>query len=595
MTIESDAERFSFDLVAEPWIPCVDLGGRGLELGLRDTLLQAHELAVVADSSPLATAALHRLLLAIVHRVHDGPADETAWEALWEAGRGRFDAAPIGGYLDHWREKGRFDLFHPVRPFYQAAGLGTEYARPIAKLAHEQASAETLFDHRKDAGRHPFTSAQAARALVAHQAFALGGFVSFEKGLDPKVFKSADGAPLVKAAVALVRGGTLFRTLLLNLHKYNRAEDVPFHFRQGATDRPAWEDDDQPFVGDRAPDGYLDLLTWQSRRIRLLPERAADGRTVVPAVVVMKGSQFPDDVILRGIETMVAFGNNPRARPGEDPFPLLGFREERALWRDSEALLRRFGDHRPHPPRTLEWLATLVDDGVLERGQTLNLDLLGLASDQGRIDFWRHERLPLPLAYLDDQALVEQLHRGLQRAEAVGRLLRASSVPHPTTGRDVSSPIRVLAEGLAAGGGRRPDPALIRQIATALAPGRRYWPRLEAPFADFLTGLADPTDTVTVDGDPVPGVRALAKWTAEVGGAARAAFDETVRDLVGSNRCHEAVAQSELRFRYHLRSLVGSAGAEPEQTDETIGEEVVIAVEAREDAAPDEGMEAMRR
>lgn len=61
-----------FNLIDEPWIPCIALDGQSIEYGIRDTLLKAHELREICDDSPLVTVALHRLLLAILYRIHSG-------------------------------------------------------------------------------------------------------------------------------------------------------------------------------------------------------------------------------------------------------------------------------------------------------------------------------------------------------------------------------------------------------------------------------------------------------------------------------------------------------------------------------------------
>ena len=71
----------SFDLISQPWIPCVRRDGTTAEFGLRDVLVQAHALRELGGESPLVTAALHRLLLAILHRVF-GPDGYDAWYAL---------------------------------------------------------------------------------------------------------------------------------------------------------------------------------------------------------------------------------------------------------------------------------------------------------------------------------------------------------------------------------------------------------------------------------------------------------------------------------------------------------------------------------
>lgn len=77
-------QTFSFNLVEEPWIPCVDKNGATIELNLRELFAQAHQLRTIAGDSPPVTAALHRFLLAILHRVF-GPADEDVWVDLWES------------------------------------------------------------------------------------------------------------------------------------------------------------------------------------------------------------------------------------------------------------------------------------------------------------------------------------------------------------------------------------------------------------------------------------------------------------------------------------------------------------------------------
>ena len=43
----------------------------------------------------------------------------------------------------------------------------------------------------------------------------------------------------------------------------------------------AWEREAETVKDERRPDGYLDLLTWQSRRILLIPEEDDCGNTVV--------------------------------------------------------------------------------------------------------------------------------------------------------------------------------------------------------------------------------------------------------------------------------------------------------------------------
>ena len=55
-----------FNLVDEPWIPCLLPNGRADDLSLPDTLVHAHDIKEIFDPSPLVVTALHRQLLAIL-------------------------------------------------------------------------------------------------------------------------------------------------------------------------------------------------------------------------------------------------------------------------------------------------------------------------------------------------------------------------------------------------------------------------------------------------------------------------------------------------------------------------------------------------
>ncbi len=551
----------SFNLIDEPWLPCLTRTGEQVTLSLREALVRSPELAELVHPSPLVTAALHRLLLAVLHRVF-GPEDAAAWGALWE--RGGWDTAALDAYLDRWRE--RFDLFHPERPFYQVAGLNPTRAGPVTRLAHELASPGNpvaLFDHTLTCA---FTAAEAAPYVVAQQAFAVGGLVSHEPGEPPERYKFADAAPLTSAAVAVAKGPTLFHTLSLNLHRYAPEDGEPFEFDRAA-DLPAWERDSGPQVVERVPDGYLDLLTWQSRRILLLPND--DGR--VRSAVVMKGDQFPDYWDPHEKETMVAFIANRRGKSSKPAWLPAGFREGRAAWRDSLTLLESLTEERSRPkrsrPKLLTWLADLVAAGVLPRAAVVPLDLYGMVTDRANVRLWRHERLPLPLQYLEDRELVEGLRKALDLAEEVAGAMAWA--------------VRLAADGLvgARGASGRKDAALVQHLAPDrlyrdrleqllqhLAPDRLYWARLEQPFRELAVSL--PQDRVEEpDGSVTYGRRELSAWARRVRRTAEEAFTTAIGDLDGSGRALRAATEAEHAFRRRLRALM-SPFLEKEGVDE---------------------------
>ena len=104
----------SFNLVHQPFVPCRRMDGSFAELSLLEAFGEAHRIQAISDNSPLVTAALHRLLLAILHRVV-GPATPQDWAALWqEHGKG-LPVERIRDYLLRWEH--RFDLFDESHPF----------------------------------------------------------------------------------------------------------------------------------------------------------------------------------------------------------------------------------------------------------------------------------------------------------------------------------------------------------------------------------------------------------------------------------------------------------------------------------------------
>src|SRR5205823_1725674 len=134
-------------------------------------------------------------------------------------------------------------------------------------------------------------------------------------------------APLVRGFTVLALGANLFETLALNLIVYNEETPIPF---QG-TDIPAWERDaDEPPRKEGTPvRGYLDYLTWQSRRIHLI---SASGSDAIVGCQVLQNHRLPPSPPLdpfKAYRVSKEQGYVPR-----------GIDAERALWRDSHALFQ---------------------------------------------------------------------------------------------------------------------------------------------------------------------------------------------------------------------------------------------------------------
>lgn len=494
------ADRF-FNLVDEKWIPCGWRDGRADELGLLETLASAHEIREVFDPSPLVTAALHRLLLAILHR-NFGPASVEEWRAMWEAKPRGFNKEVLKRYFDDWRS--RFDLFDEEHPFYQFPGLDklVNKRTPLKRLAFEYAvqNNPTLFDHSSDAIRPAFPPKMAARWLLANQAFA------------PTAGKSSTihtkDSPWSRGAVILVNGDNLFETLMLNL--------IPSSLLSGAIadfGGPVWESKDE-LVSSHGlvPDSYLQYLTLLSRAVRLIPLEDASAATQVSECLFAQGISVTED-----------FHDDPLLAYTVDEkrgIRVLKLKKDRAVWRDSLALFSIRDKKSFCPPRFMNVLTELVERAVLQKGTQYRLSICGqnLEPGQSKINFWRHERLPLPLAFLADEHLVEDLKDALAKAEATGGARGA--LPYA---------LWQLAEAL---GGREKFGDFVKHLGAE----RLFWSRLEAPFHSFLTGLPGDRNGV------------LQAWPKTLHHVAWAAFEDATRDLDGSARTLRAVVQARGRL-----------------------------------------------
>ncbi len=464
----------TFNLTNEKWLPCVMTDGTLRDLNLREVLLEAAKIKEMIGDSPPVTIALHRLLLAILHRALKSPQSTNEWNEIRQAGE--FDREKLESYFDKWKE--RFDLFDEKHPFYQSISARENVQEgAIIQLYFQGKNNATLFDHSSIGAPNSLSPAEAARCLIAFQGFDFGGI---------KADGSAQTAPLLQSAIALVKGKNLFETLLYNLHRYDETKPFPCSFVE---DLPAWERDEETEAVERLPDGYVDLLTWQARRIFLQPEQNADGETIVKNSVIMRGYAMPKTVGRHAKETMTAF----RASKTEGFFPV-GFSETRALWRNSMSLLQTV-DGEKYRPMILEWLDDLVSAGHLSRAVTLPIDFYGLAADKAKLLFWHQESFDLPLAFLDDENLLESLKTSLEFAEEISGNLRAGA--------------KKLAEKLETDVANFPAMPI-------------YWSTLELKFQSLLLNLPKDKDA------------AMRDWFTEVLSVADDAFDQTANSLSGS-------------------------------------------------------------
>lgn len=445
-----------FDLMEQPWLPVERYDGSTEHVGLRMLLLEAGNLRRVAAETPTMTASLYRLVLALAHRVY-GPADEDAWAQFWRNG---FPANGLDDYQERHLE--RFDLFHPDRPFLQCPPLASCNPVSPAKLVLERAAGNnvTLFDHTTAADEVLLEPGLAARWLVTVHAYDPGGTKTPYRKIKSSVRGLAN-----YFGMALVEGGTLLETLLLNMPIYRPAWEQPIG--TSVRDRPAWEANTFP---DPEPEkrpalGWTDLLTWPARRILLLPRQTENG-PVVANVVIAPGSELQQD--LADVELMAAFRRPPR-KPRQKkwgPFKAVRLDERRGVWRHTETLLLAGDEQQRRRPRTLEHIAELVENGVIPDDNVYTLRVFGQRLDPKAavVESWAEEAVAAPVALLR------------ARYESAGPIIGHAA----DLADQAAQALRDMEKDYAAA------MSVNRESGIDLA----YWARLPRPFDDFLRALA---------------------------------------------------------------------------------------------------------
>lgn len=502
----------SFNLIDQPWIGAVDHDDRLQEYSLRNLLVQAHALRNLHDDSPLVIAAQMRMILALLHRVYEGPRNRREWQQIWQAGR--LDEERVDDYFAKWRE--RFDLFGDGHRFYQTLeALEENGTAPLTVLLYELASGSnaTLFDHTTADTTIELTPSAAARMLLTVHLYGFCGRVS-----GPAYY--VDG-PCVRDVLFFAVGDSLFETLVLNLIEYNTERPI----RHIGEDKPAWEMDNPYLPARQVPFGYLDYLTWQDRSIRLVAKLTQDGFRVSEMVLnpgLNLDSSFMNQDPMKHFRVDEKRGHIS-----------LRFQENRAVWRDSVSLLK-LDSKNYQTPAVFAWLDLLVQRGTLDRSKTLRCMALGMATEAGKqvVHFYRSEYLPLPLAYFDDPNLVHMLETALTAAEnvaselwkATGTLARWLLVPDEDSNR-------------------QPNPDDVHDLRATMAAERRYWARLEPQFRQ------------TVQAIPVDGSAALTAWFDWLRQSARDVFNQVCNGLGDDPRALKAV----VRGREQLARGLGAA------------------------------------
>lgn len=465
----------SFDLRTQPWIPVRGPDG-DREVSLTEVFRLAPKLTGLGGELPTTTVALLRLLIAVLRAAVDVPGRPAeVWRGWWQAPQ--LPCEEIDGYLDEYAD--RFDLWHPATPFLQVPGLTTAKGTvsSLLPLIADVPNNDQFFTTRAGRGTASITDAEAARWLVHCQAFDPSGIKSGAVG-DPRV-KGGKGYPIGtgwagQLGLVILEGSSLKETLLLNLPLTTRpgepwAED----------EQPVWERD--PLTSGPAPQAseypqLLELLTWPSRRIRLVRDE-----TAVTGVLICNGDQITAADQLA--EPMTAWRRSPtqEKKLGRDlVYMPLTHSPDRALWRGLSALLPQVSPAVTDAadrlePLTLRWLRRLKhdDDGTLADEVPVRTRAVGVVYGSNN---------SIVEEVIDDALLMHAVLLG-----RAGEQLRRAAVDAVADADAVARAVGQLAGNLvtAAGG----DQADAREQAR-----ENFYVAVDPVFRAWLAGLQPGTD-----------------------------------------------------------------------------------------------------
>lgn len=387
----------SFNLVHERWIPVLRADGTPEEVSLRDAFEQSPRLLRLSGDLPTQAFAILRLMLAVCHDAIGFRKTRDIEQVLNEG----LDLAPVLTYLDAHTD--RFDLFHAERPFMQVATLRTakDEAAGLEKLISDVPNGAPFLTTRGGRSLERITPAEAARWLVHAHAFDPSGIRSAAVG-DPET-KGGRGYPIGPSWAGQI-GGVV-------LHGRNLAETLAYNLTitpHNEHDRPVWALE-KPHTEQRqiepAPAGPVQLLVWQSRRIRLVGDR--DG---VTGVVLCQGDRMTPQN-RHELEPMTAWRYSPpqSKKFGIPVYMPLKHDPDLDGWRGFPAMISTApgtidGHDRYRRPTTV---TSLADHAEADLEMTIGLEMVGMTygPQEATVADLFHDRLDFRVSLLGEQSL----------------------------------------------------------------------------------------------------------------------------------------------------------------------------------------------
>lgn len=379
-------EKF-FNLIDEPWIPVLFDDGTEAELSVQDVFDQAESIHQIHGELPTMQPAIFRILVAIMTRALGTPAGIEDWDRKSDEWDDVVSA--VTDYLEKHHD--RFWLKHPAHPFFQVNDLGPKSGdtKDLGTIVADFPSNVQLFSQRGPESLTQMSPAEATRWLIHTQAYDVSGIKTPDRR-DPRV-KGGRVYPLGqswcgKGEVLIASADDLAFSLFLN---YLDPEVVGV--RTSDSDLPPWERSHpsalEEFDFPAEPEGFIQVYTWQARRLRLV----FDGEKVT-RVVLCYGDPLAEQNRDHLDPMMTWRYSKPQSTKLDATVFMPGIVDTtKDIWRGLAAWLptkaqrivkdRKASDGQPQnkEPAVLTWIGKLSAAGYLGTGFMPNISIFGVS------------------------------------------------------------------------------------------------------------------------------------------------------------------------------------------------------------------------
>lgn len=345
-----ELEEPQYNLNSECWVPVLLSSGETTEVSLRDLFVGSYDIQAIDTGDPLQDTAILGVALVILARatLRNNEIENFGGSPNWIRQMRKPNADNLSGVLQYLEEfNDRFWLLGGDRPFMQVYDLHTArgVTKPVSRLLLDSENEHYSLCAEKTL--KSLSYAEAARRLVTIQAYDYSGIKSGAVG-DPRV-RGGRGYPLGvgwygTTGKVIIHGANLMETLLYNI-EYAQLTEESLEY-----DKPVWERDKPDTAAPRAytggpaaqykdqpvpASGMCEILTWQSRRVRLYH----DGERVT-SVLISNGDKWFDRNTYADPLTGYRYSKNQSSKTEQVWMPQ-AHSTERTLWRGADALLTR--------------------------------------------------------------------------------------------------------------------------------------------------------------------------------------------------------------------------------------------------------------